>query len=315
EALGIRGEGLTVGGASAAGNLALAHGARLVRWGILDVCLVVGALAEPAPADLRSFLNLGAMVPTGGSGPGGPFDRCHRGLGHGARLARWGILDVCLVVGALDEPAPAELRSFLNLGAMVPTVGSGPGGPFDRSHRGFVHGPAAAAVILESAGSAARRDAPVLAGLAGCAAGLDANSQPDPTVAGEADVMTRALGDAGIGPADVDLVAAHGTGSPLGDRVEADALAQVFGRARPWVNAVKGLAGHALTAAGLLSAVAVVVQLRDGFVHPNPWLREPIDGAPRLAGDTAVTTRPRWAVSNAFGFGGFNSAVVWRAAG
>lgn len=258
EALGIRGEGLTVGGASAAGNLALAHGARLVRWGILDVCLVVGALAEPAPA---------------------------------------------------------ELRSFLNLGAMVPTVGSGPGGPFDRSHRGFVHGPAAAAVILESAGSAARRDAPVLAGLAGCAAGLDANSQPDPTVAGEADVMTRALGDAGIGPADVDLVAAHGTGSPLGDRVEADALAQVFGRARPWVNAVKGLAGHALTAAGLLSAVAVVVQLRDGFVHPNPWLREPIDGAPRLAGDTAVTTRPRWAVSNAFGFGGFNSAVVWRAAG
>ncbi|CAM5316429.1 hypothetical protein SHIRM173S_07539 [Streptomyces hirsutus] len=81
--------------------------------------------------------------------------------------------------------------------------------------------------------------------------------------------MARALRDAGIGPADVDLVGAHGTGSPLGDRVEADAITQVFGDARPWVNAVKGLAGHALTAAGLLSAVAVVVQLRDGFVHPT----------------------------------------------
>ncbi|CAM5317183.1 hypothetical protein SHIRM173S_10146 [Streptomyces hirsutus] len=258
EAFGIRGEGLTVGGASASGNLALVQGARLVGWGVLDVCLVIGALAEPAPA---------------------------------------------------------ELRSFLNLGAMVPTAGTGPGGPFDRSHRGFVHGPAAAAVVLESADSAARRSARVLAELAGCAAGLDANSQPDPTVAGEADVMARALRDAGIGPADVDLVGAHGTGSPLGDRVEADAITQVFGDARPWVNAVKGLAGHALTAAGLLSAVAVVVQLRDGFVHPNPWVRDPIDGVPELAGDTAVTTPLRWAVSNAFGFGGFNSAVVWRAAG
>lgn len=258
EALGIRGEGLTVGGASASGNLALVHGARLVGWGILDVCLVVGALAEPSPA---------------------------------------------------------ELRSFLNLGAMVPTAGPGPGGPFDRSHRGFVHGPAAAAVVLESAGSAARRGAPALARLAGCAVGLDANSQPDPTVAGEADVMARALRDAGIAPADVDLVGAHGTGSPLGDRVEAEAIAEVFGDARPWVNAVKGLAGHALTAAGLLSAVAVVVQLRDGFAHPNPWVHDPIDGAPELVGDTAVTARLRWAVSNAFGFGGFNSAVVWRAPG
>ncbi|WP_052479729.1 beta-ketoacyl synthase N-terminal-like domain-containing protein [Streptomyces sp. NBRC 110035] len=256
-AFGIRGEGLTVGGASAGGNLALIQGARLIAWGVADACLVVGALAEPAPA---------------------------------------------------------ELRSFLNLGAMVPTEGSGPGGPFDRSHRGFVHGPAAAAMVLERADAAMRDGADVLAELAGHAAALDANSQPDPTVDGEADAMARALADAGIAPADVDLVSTHGTGSPLGDRVEADAIARVFAHASPWANAVKGLAGHALTAAGLVSAVAAVVQLRGGFAHPDPWLRAPIDGAPRLVGDTAVATPLRWVVSNAFGFGGFNSALVWRAA-
>ncbi|MFE4210981.1 beta-ketoacyl synthase N-terminal-like domain-containing protein [Streptomyces goshikiensis] len=257
EAFGIRGEGLTVGGASASGNLALIHGARLVSWGVAEVCLVVGALAEPAPA---------------------------------------------------------ELRSYLNLGAMVPTAGSGPGGPFDRSHRGFVHGPAAAAMVLESAESAAHRGAAARAELAGWAAGLDANSQPDPTVEGEAEVMARALADAGISAAEVDLIGAHGTGSPLGDRVEADAIARVFGAVGPWVNTVKGLAGHALTAAGTLSAVAVVLQLGGGFVHPTPWVRDPIDGAPRLVGDAAVTTPLRWALSNAFGFGGFNSSLVWRAA-
>jgi malonyl-ACP decarboxylase len=55
-----------------------------------------------------------------------------------------------------------------------------------------------------------------------------------------------------------------------------------------------------------------VVQLRDGFVHPNPWLCDPIDGAPRLAGPKALDDAPRCAVSSAFGFGGFNSAVFWR---
>ncbi|MCX4545476.1 beta-ketoacyl synthase N-terminal-like domain-containing protein [Streptomyces sp. NBC_01565] len=256
EAFGIRGEGLTVGGASAGGNLALIHAARLISWDVADVCLVVGPPAEPAPA---------------------------------------------------------ELRSFLNLGAMVPSRGSGPGGPFDRSHRGFVHGPAAAALVLESEASAARRGAAARAELAGWAAGMDANSQPDPTVDGEADVMARALAHARTATAEVDLIAAHGTGSPLGDRVEAAAMARVFGASTPWVNTVKGLAGHALTAAGALSAVAVVIQLRGGFVHPTPWVRDPIDGAPRLVGDTAVTTPVRRAVSNAFGFGGFNSSLVWRA--
>ncbi|MFD9717245.1 beta-ketoacyl synthase N-terminal-like domain-containing protein [Streptomyces sp. NPDC059076] len=256
ETFGIRGEGMTVGGASASGHLALIQGARLVAWGVADICLVVGALAEPSPA---------------------------------------------------------ELRSFLNLGAMVPTADGGPGGPFDGSHRGFVHGPAAVAMVLESAASALRRGVRPLVELAGRAAGLDANSQPDPTVDGEAEVMTRALADAGVSPGDVDLISAHGTGSPLGDRVEAEAITRVFGAASPWVNAPKGLAGHALTAAGTLTAAAVAVQLRDGFVHPNPWLRAPIDNAPRLVGATAVDTPLRWAVSNAFGFGGFNSALVWRA--
>ncbi|GAA4826174.1 beta-ketoacyl synthase N-terminal-like domain-containing protein [Streptomyces ziwulingensis] len=255
--LGVRGEGCTVGGASASGNLALAHGARMLAAGAAEVCLVVGAMTRLSRLQTRGYLALGAMAPA-----------------HGA---------------------PAR-----------------PPAPFDVAHRGFHPGQAAACVVLETTASARARGAPALAGFAGAAVVLDGNHLADPSVDGEVRAMEGGLAQAGVGPADIGWVSAHGTGSPLGDRTEAEALRQVFGTGGdgPWINATKSLSGHCLSAAGVLEAAAAVVQLRAGFVHPDPGLRDPVDAGLRFVGDEPRRARAGFVLSNGFGFGGINSAVV-----
>lgn len=255
--LGVRGEGCTVGGASASGNLALVHGARMLAAGAADVCLVVGAMTRLSQLQTRGYLTLGAMAPA-----------------HGA---------------------PAR-----------------PPAPFDTGHRGFHPGQAAACMVLETAASAHLRGARPLAGLAGAAVVLDGNHLADPSVDGEVRAMEGALAQAGVSAADVGWVSAHGTGSPLGDRTEADALRKVFGTGDdgPWVNATKSLTGHCLSAAGVVEAVAAVLQLRAGFVHPDPGLRRPVDAGLRFTGGEPRRARGGFVLSNGFGFGGINSAVV-----
>ncbi|WP_333762811.1 beta-ketoacyl synthase N-terminal-like domain-containing protein [Streptomyces sp. IBSBF 2390] len=255
--LGIRGEGCTVGGASASGNLALAHGSRMLAAGAADVCVVVGAMTRLSTLQTRGYLALGAMAPAEGS----------------------------------PARAPA---------------------PFDTGRRGFHPGEAAACVVLESARSARGRGAAVLARLAGCAVVLDGNHLADPSVDGEVRAMRGALAQAGVGAGDIGWVSAHGTGSPLGDRTEAEALREVFGTGDegPWINATKALSGHCLGAAGVVEAVAAVVQLGAGFVHPDPGLLDPVDPGLRFVREEARPVRDGFVLSNGFGFGGFNSAVV-----
>ncbi|HEX6969594.1 MAG TPA: beta-ketoacyl synthase N-terminal-like domain-containing protein [Micromonosporaceae bacterium] len=261
--LGITGEGFTVGGASASGNVALINACRLLAAGEVDVCLVIGALADLSAMERQAFVNLGAMA--------------------GAR-------------GTSDPGSRAR--------------------PFDADREGFVPGEAAACLVLESAESVRRRGVRPLGGVAGYALRLDGNSLADPDAAGEARAMAEALRRAGLNPADVDYVNSHGTGSRLGDETEVAALHKVFGSdiGRPWVNSTKGLLGHTLWAAGVVEAVATLVQLRDGFVHPNANLEHPIDAACRFVGTRAQRASLRVAMSNAFGFGGFNTSVVLTAA-
>ncbi|MFD7656332.1 beta-ketoacyl synthase N-terminal-like domain-containing protein [Actinosynnema sp. NPDC059797] len=256
EVFALRGEGLTAGGASASGNVALITASRLLACDAADAVLVVGPVADPSRLERQALVNLGA-------------------------------------VAALDEGAdPAALCR-----------------PFDRGHRGFVPGQACAAVVLERPGSAARRGAPALAALAGHAARMAGTSLAHPSADGQVEVVTAALKAAGLDPADVDYVNAHATGTPLGDRTEAGTLLRVFGDG-PRVNATKALTGHCLHAAGVLEAVAVVAQLRGGFLHPNPNLRDPVEPGLRYTGDRAEEVRARVALSNGFGFGGVTTSLV-----
>ncbi|MFD4987457.1 beta-ketoacyl synthase N-terminal-like domain-containing protein [Streptomyces sp. NPDC058374] len=238
------------------------------------------------------------------------------GLAHGARLVASGEADVCLVIGALTELSPMERQAFFNLGAMAGGRGTDRPAtrcrPFDRDREGFVPAQAAACLVLESAAHARARDAVPLAGLPGWAVRLDGNSLADPSEDGEARTMSAALARAGLPAERIGYVNTHGTASRLGDETELRALRRVFGPAagRPWVNATKGLVGHGLCAAGVVEAVATVVQLRGGFVHPNANLECPIDEGIRFAGGRARTAEVEFALSSSFGFGGFNASVV-----
>jgi malonyl-ACP decarboxylase len=234
---------------------------------------------------------------------------------HAARLVQLGAVDVCLAIGAMSQLDPQERAAFGKLGLLA-EPGSNEGAddtvprPFDRERSGFAPGEATACLVLESRHTARRRRVRPLVELAGFAQGLDANNRADPDPDGETRVMSSALADAGVDGGRVDYVNAHATATPAGDAAELRALRRVLNGSRPWVNSTKGMVGHTLTAAGAIEAVATVVQMTNGFVHPNPTLQQPADDGLRLVGDRAVDTSIRCAMSNSFSFGGFNSSLV-----
>jgi malonyl-[acp] decarboxylase len=234
------------------------------------------------------------------------------GIISASRLVEAGAVRACLVVGALTDLSSLERQALVNIGALADTSGDGARGPFDRCSPGFVYGQGAACLVLEPEESARRRGATILAGIAGYDLKLDGNSLADPREDGEAHVIASSLRRAGVEPGAVSYVNAHGTGSALGDEVELRALRRALGGAfsRPWLNSTKALTGHCLSAAGVLEAVATIVQMRGGFVHPTVSLRDPIDPAFRFVGPRAQPAEIRFAVSNGFGFGGFNTSVT-----
>jgi malonyl-ACP decarboxylase len=232
---------------------------------------------------------------------------------HAWNWLRAGVLDACVVVGASTELSAAEQHGLSIIGAAST---SGTCRPFDVDRDGFKWQPGAACMVLERADAARARGAEVFGEISGAAMVMDGNYSSDCTVDGESRAMHAAMAAAGVGTGEIDYVNAHGTGSALGDDTECAALRRVFGdrAAEVWVNSTKSMVGHCLTAAGVVEAVATLLQLNGGFVHPNPELRRPIDSTLRFAGQTAVAARCRTALSNGFGFGGFNTALVLKGA-
>ncbi len=223
---------------------------------------------------------------------GGASASGNSGLIQAYRQIRLGGYRVCVVVGAMADLSPVELQAFRHIGAMAGERFAGEpekaSRPFDAEHEGFVYGQGSACLILESAESARERGAAAWGRIAGGAICLDANRLSNPIAHGEARAMKKALADARVAPADVDYINAHGTSSVSGDEIEIEALNAVFGPLlqNTWVNATKGLTGHCLYAAGLVEAVAVLIQLKRGFVHPNRNLENPIDKNCRFAAST-----------------------------
>jgi malonyl-ACP decarboxylase len=259
--LGIRGEGYTVGGASASGSLALIKGMHMIWLGDIDVCLVIGAMANLSPMEMQGFHNIGAM---------------------GGRRFK-------------DQPQKACR-------------------PFDSSHEGFIYGQGCGCMVLESLQSVESRGGEILALLCGGAQCLDGNCLSNPDEEGEVRAMTMALRQAGVDRSEVDYVNAHGTSSPLGDKTEVRALKKVLGDRldKVWINSTKSLTGHCLSSAGMIESIATVLQMVDGFIHPNLNLEQPIDDCCRFAGDTSAPAVIGVALKNSFGFGGINTSLVFR---
>lgn len=231
-------------------------------------------------------------------------------VGNAARLVASGRCEVMLA-GASEAPmTPVGMAGFKNMTALSR---SGTSRPFDSSRDGFVIAEGAAVVVLEDMDRALARSAHVYAEVLGAASTADAYhiTAPSPGGSGAAACMELALADAGLQPADVAHINAHGTSTPLNDRAEADAITKVFGAPGPPVTSIKGVIGHSLGAAGAIEAVACALTIDKGLIPPTAGL---VDQDPEIGLDV-VTGEPRRftpgpVLSNSFGFGGHNGCLV-----
>jgi 3-oxoacyl-[acyl-carrier-protein] synthase II len=236
-------------------------------------------------------------------------------IGEAARLITRGEADVMISGGTEAALVGLCLAAFRRMGALSRV---GESRPFDTRRDGFVMGEGSAVLVLEREEHARARGAQIYARVTGYGASNDAFhiTQPEENGRGAVEAMTAALRDADLAPADVGYVNAHGTSTPINDRVETRALRQVLGEDGPPVSSCKGAVGHTLGAAGAIEALACVEALRRGALPPTLGLEDidpecaadHIAGAPREAPDLKV------ALSNSFAFGGQNATLVLQAA-
>lgn len=240
-------------------------------------------------------------------------------IGQAFHLLRSGGADLMLAGGA-DAPLTAIVLAAWNVMRVLAPAGDDPSTacrPFSADRRGLVVGEGAAFLVLETLAHAEARGAAPLAELVGYGANADAGHVTHPDVEGVRACMALALDDAGLSPDAVGYVNAHGTGTDVNDRVEAEALAALFGTHAPAVSSTKAVHGHAMGAAGALEAVATVLALREGWLPPTANLVQPDPALPPL--DHVVGEARRLAVdvalSNSFAFGGNNAVLVLRRIG
>jgi len=241
-------------------------------------------------------------------------------LGDGLDAIRLGRADV-MFCGGTEAPVTATaVASFAAMRALS-TRNDDPGGasrPFERDRDGFVMAEGAAVLVLEELEHAHARGARIYAELAGYGISSDAHhvSDPDPVGANPARAVQMALADAGVAPDEVSYVNAHGTSTPAGDRAETRVLKLALGDAasRTPVSSTKGATGHTLGASGAVEAIFTILALRHGVLpptinHANPDPDCDLDYVANASRERQVDV----AVSNSFGFGGHNTAVVFRA--
>jgi 3-oxoacyl-[acyl-carrier-protein] synthase II len=238
-------------------------------------------------------------------------------IGDSVRIIQHGDADVMIAGGTEAAITPMGVGGFAAMRALS-TRNDDPekaSRPWDADRDGFVIGEGAGILILEELDHAKKRGAPILAEIVGYGMSGDAFhiTQPAPEGEGGYRVMRNALKDAKLEPGAVGYVNAHGTSTPLGDVLEATAIRNLFGN-KILVSSTKSMTGHLLGGAGGLEAGITVLVLRDQVLPPTINLQ---NQAPETAGMDFIPNQPRkasveYAMSNSFGFGGTNGALLFR---
>ncbi len=235
-------------------------------------------------------------------------------IGIGYLLIKQGLQDRVLVGGA-QETNFYSMATFDALGAFSkrmdePTKASR---PFDRDRDGLIPSGGAAALLLEDYDSAVARGAHIVAEVAGYGFSSNGGGISQPSDEGCYIAMSRALNDAGLTVDDIDYVNAHATSTPQGDQFEAMALGRLFDGKRALISSTKGLTGHECWMAGASEAVYSILMMQHSFVAPNVNFEHPDAYSEKLnLATTTVETEVNTVLSNSFGFGGTNSALVLR---
>jgi len=241
-------------------------------------------------------------------------------IGEAWETIRRGDADMMLAGGVEAGIHEATLGGFASMKALStrnddPEAASR---PFDKGRDGFVMGEGAGILVLETIEHAEARGVEPLAELVGYGATADAShiTLPAPGGIGAVRAAQRALDKAGIAAHEIDHLNAHATSTPEGDRAELQAIRTVFGDHAPAVaiTANKSMLGHTLGAAGAIEAITTILSIREGCVPPTINLDDPdeeaagLDLTPNVASSRPITV----AISNSFGFGGQNTALVFR---
>jgi 3-oxoacyl-[acyl-carrier-protein] synthase II len=240
-------------------------------------------------------------------------------VGDSFKLIQRGAADVMICGGAEAAITPLGVGGFAAMRALStrnhePAKASR---PFDRDRDGFVIGEGAGILVLEELGFALKRGAPILAEVVGYGMSGDAFhiTQPAEDAGGAVRVMESTLADANVRPEQVEYINAHGTSTYYNDKLETLAIKKVFGEhaAKLAVSSTKSMTGHLLGGAGGLEAGITVLALRDQILPPTINLENPdpdcdLDYVPNQSRRAAV----EYALSNSFGFGGTNAALLFK---
>ncbi|MBK9165991.1 MAG: beta-ketoacyl-ACP synthase II [Bryobacterales bacterium] len=275
------------------------------------------------PATIINLASGYVSIRTGAKGPNSATaTACTTGahaVGDSFRLIRYGDADIMICGGSEACISPMGIGGFAAMRALS-TRNDEPekaSRPWDKDRDGFVVGEGAGVLILEELEHALARNAPILAEMVGYGMSGDAFHITAPAEDGDGAyrVMKNALRDAGIEPSAVDYINAHGTSTELGDRIETTAIKRCFGEhaARLAVSSTKSMTGHLLGGAGGLEAGITALAIHDQLAPPTANLDEPGEGCDLdYVPNVVRPMKIEYALSNSFGFGGTNGALVFK---
>ncbi len=239
-------------------------------------------------------------------------------IGEAAELIRRGVADTMITGGTESMVSEMMLVAFIAMRALATSYNDEPERamrPFDSAREGFVASQGGAMFVLESLDRAQARGARIHAEILGYGVSNDAFHMimPHPEGAGAALAVRRALDSARVGIEDVDHISAHAASTPLGDAAETKVIKSVFGE-RAYeipINSTKSMVGHIMGATGAVEALACIMSMQEGIIHPTINLQNPdpecdLDYVPNAAREAQV----KIAVSNSFGLGGQNAVLV-----
>ncbi len=245
-------------------------------------------------------------------------------IGDAARMIKDGDADIMLAGGAEATICPIGIAGFAQARALSTAFNDEPSRasrPYDKDRDGFVMGEGAGVVVLEEYEHAKARGAKIYAEVAGYGLSGDAYhvTAPHPEGSGAYRSMEMALRKAGMGPADIDYINAHGTSTPLGDELELGAVRRLFGDAigNVSMSSTKSAIGHLLGGAGAVESIFCILALRDQIAPPTLNLENPSEGCEGvdLVPFKARERQIRAVLNNSFGFGGTNASLVMKQVG
>lgn len=239
-------------------------------------------------------------------------------IGEAYRSIQYGEADVMVAGGTEGSVCPIGIAGFTALTALSTVDDPAKCSlPFDKNRSGFVMGEGAGVVILEELEHAKARGAKIYAEVVGYGCSSDAYhiTSPQEDGAGAARAMTNAMSDAGVTPADVKYINAHGTGTHHNDLFETRAIKLAFGEeaANLKINSTKSMIGHLLGAAGAVEFITCVKEIQDGFIHKTVGYETPDEEIDLNYCKDSYEEPVEYALSNSLGFGGHNASILLKA--